>query len=143
MTGQALKPFTYLEQATLVGFLALGEDYPFIAEVLGRTVCEVHSAYDDISWTRRLMETLPDTVVIASTAPKKAAQDTPAPSPVAVKPKWQPRRFRVLPTLSRQPKGLRDVTAQLMGDPVAAAFERSLQSPPPFRPDPRYSKRIF
>lgn len=140
---KATRPLTYRDQALLVGYTVLGEGMDFIAAELGRTQQATELAYKDILAAFQGIDLIPLATPAARPKPpiSPAQPAEAAPKRVA---KWQPRRFRVLPVLSRtQSAGTRDVTAALMGDPSAAAFERSLQSPPPFRPDPRYSKRIF
>ncbi|QDG74433.1 hypothetical protein [Labrenzia sp. PHM005] len=128
-------PLTYLEQATLIGFLALGEDYPFIAEVLDRPVGDLRSVAAEIARTQQLAAVVSNTVVTSPAKTPKAQAVLPEPPPEKPKPKWRPRRFRMLPIASRQaPRGTYDVTAALMGDPPAAAFERSLAKPAEIRP---------
>ncbi|WP_298815434.1 hypothetical protein [uncultured Roseibium sp.] len=104
MTKTSRDLLSYRDLALLIGYTALGEGPVYIASQL------------DVS----------EELVLESW---KAIQAT-----WRTKPKYQPRRFRALPAMASQAgRGSKDLTARLMGDPSAAAAERSLAEPAPHR----------
>lgn len=134
--SKALAPLTYRQQALLVGYLAFGESYSYIASELGRSVLAVELAYQNILAAFEEANLATSPIIRASPLPEPPKPNTPK--------KWQQRKFRVLASVARQSPDLPvDVTAQVMGDPETAAFERSLKRPPAYRKEPRYSKRKF
>ncbi|WP_428527112.1 hypothetical protein [Roseibium sp.] len=136
-------PLTYRDQALLVGYTFLGEGMDFIAAELGRSALATELAYKDILATLQGVDHVPPVKpvsddhrpkttppVAAASSETRAAYERSAGETTSHPAKWQPRRFRTLPSAVRQAqRGTRDVTAALMGDPSAAAYERSLARP--------------
>ncbi|WP_282045561.1 hypothetical protein [Roseibium album] len=120
----------YADLATIVGFVTLGESPAFIAKELGVSEAAVHSAWGSV---QQALLTPTETVEARS-----ATKACPAPVPTQKSPqklKYQPRKFRAVPGLATMVgRGPRDLTASLMGDPSAAAAERALCKPAPYRP---------
>ena len=111
---------SYADLARLIGYTALGESTDFIAEELGVSEATVNATWAAI-----------DKGLYGRPTPKPAHIPAPQPMP---KPKYQPRKFRSLPGLAKMAdRGPKDLTASLMGDPSAAAVERSFCKPAPFK----------
>lgn len=142
--SKGLAPLSYRQQALLIGYVLLGEESAFIGQELGLTAQRIDVEYKEILATFGVSVSMPEPHPAAAAAPVAArSEPKPVEIPEPVSPtKWQPRRFRTIAAKSKPvPDHPCDLTALLMGDPSAAAFERSLAQPAPFRPEPRYSKR--
>jgi hypothetical protein len=134
--SKGLAPLTYRQQALMIGYLTLGEGFPFIAVELDRSVLAVELAYNNIISTLQNEGRIAADISCAIPPEKTEKPKT--------KDKWKPRKFRVLGSaVRRAQRSPIDVTANLMNDPAFAEFERSLKRPPAFREEPRYGKRIF
>ncbi|MGS4886117.1 hypothetical protein [Roseibium sp. MB-4] len=143
--SKGFAPLSYRQQALLIGYVFLGEESAFIGQELGLTAQRVDLEYKEILATFGVSVTKPEPQPVAVASPVAArSKSKPVEIPKPVSPtKWQPRRFRTIAAKSRQvPDHPCDLTARLMGDPSAAAYERSLAQPAPFRPEPSFTKRV-
>lgn len=136
-------PLTYRDQALLVGYIFLGEGMDFIAAELGQSPLATELAYKDILSAIQGVDLVPPAKpvsddhgpkttppVAAASSETRVANKRSAGATTSHPAKWQLRRFRTIPSAVRQAeRGPRDVTAALMGDPSAAAYERSLARP--------------
>ncbi len=135
-----MRPWTYRDIAAAIGLHLLGEDEDGVAAVLDRSP-------EDI---RRQFTAIESLVFGAMNAPAAAPKpsrrsvvkkEAPVAATPRPKPKYRPRTFHVSPLVRHLPRnGQGDVTAQLMGDPTAAAAERSLTNPASHRPPERKAK---
>ncbi len=142
--------WTYADQALLIGYLALGEDFPSIAHLIGKSETQIRDCWTTVS--DLLAADVPAGSLPMTEAPRHL-RERPQSAPVSTKTedqtppqkpplkKWEPRKFRVSPfARSLAQRGPRDVTATLMGDPSAAQIERSLATLAKPRPSSHHTK---
>ncbi|MEP2707803.1 MAG: hypothetical protein ABJQ71_15245 [Roseibium sp.] len=142
--------WTYSDQALLIGYLTLGEDFPSVAHLIGKSEAQIRDCWTKVS--DLLAPDVPPVSLPMTEAPRQPRK-RPQPAPVSAEAedqtppqksplkKWEPRKFRVSPfARSLAQHGQRDVTATLMGDPSAAQLERSLATLAKPRPSSHHTK---